>query len=95
VTASRVGSLSASTGVLLIRFGLCYQGTGPITRMASRHNEGDVGLDSRGRSVFTAAESVEPGAGTFTVGFCVSLLPFVATETILAQSVIGWILVTN
>jgi hypothetical protein len=83
---------SASTGQA-VRFGLCYQPNtgGTVVNFAgSNYSLGTVFPVQR---TFAAAASVVPGAGTWTVGFCVRNSLSASLDN--NDYVNGWVQVTN
>ena len=92
--ASLLLGSALSAGGQLFDYGLCYQpsGGGTITNfMGANYASGIVYPDSR---TFAAAASVVPGAGTWTVGFCVRN-SYGANAIGTNHWVNGWVQVTN
>ncbi len=87
-----LGSLGVSASGQGFDYGLCYQPStgGTITNFTTSFSSSRVYLDKR---TFAAAASVLPGAGTWTVGFCVHNSFSIPIDEV--DWVNGWVQVTN
>jgi hypothetical protein len=94
ITGSAEAPLGTSGATQLFAYGLCYQASTPGAPIINFVGSNDsVGEITSTRQSWAASASVTPGAGTWTVGYCIQNLGFYAINN--NGFVNGWVMVTN
>jgi hypothetical protein len=88
--------MTVAPGSAILVYGLCYQdvGFGPVSPFTGSPNFHQLGFDVSQWVSVTDASSVQPGSGTYEVGFCVRRA-FLPGSSVRPAILSGWVQVTN